>query len=224
MSGDTLLELPAAKPPFEVIPVHVAHGEVLYDGYVRRLTWSRGRALRGDVVLAESHVGKGSTFIVTIDPGPLDGVRMLKGLTKADLESQKEAIVDWFTANQRLLGVRVLLVEDGPDNQLLMTQFLAASGAVVEVASNGAEAVKKAQSSAYDVVLMDIQMPVLDGYEATRRLKAVGYGTPIVALTAHAMGGERERCLAAGCVGYISKPVKPSTLIDIVAGVIKKKS
>jgi two-component system CheB/CheR fusion protein len=179
-------------------------------------------ALGGDVMLTESQVGKGSTFTITIDPGPLDGVAMLKGLTKASLEHRQEAITDWFSANQKLAGVRVLLVEDGPDNQALMSHFLGASGAIVELAANGAEAVQKAQAGIHDLVLMDIQMPILDGYEATRVLKKAGYKTPVVALTAHAMRGEREKCLAAGCVDYIPKPVKPRVLIEVVARLSKK--
>lgn len=181
------------------------------------------QALGGDVVLSASDHGKGSTFTVTIDPGPLSGVRMIEGVTKKILDRQKEPIADWFVASQRLSGVRALLVEDGPDNQLLLSHFLTCSGATADVANNGEEGVKKAQAGTYDVVLMDIQMPLLDGYEATRRLKAGGYQTPIVALTAHAMQGERERCLAAGCVGYISKPVKPGALIDLVEDIVKKK-
>ncbi|HYX37288.1 MAG TPA: chemotaxis protein CheB [Oligoflexus sp.] len=180
-------------------------------------------ALGGDVTLTESRLGQGSTFTFHLDPGPLDGVTTLTGLTTASLENIKLAISDRFVSSQRLTGMRVLLVEDGPDNQALMTYFLQQSGAVVELAVNGLEALGKAQSSAYDVVLMDIQMPVLDGYEATRRLKAAGYQTPIVSLTAHAMSGEREKCLSAGCSDYLSKPVKANVLIDVVARLANKK-
>lgn len=181
------------------------------------------QTLGGDVVLTDSQAGKGSTFTISVDTGSLKGVSMLKGLTKADLDRSEEAVSDWFVANQRLAGIRVLLVEDGPDNQALMTHFLSASGACVEGAVNGAEAIEKAQVGSFDIILMDIQMPVLDGYEATRRLRAKGYKSPIVALTAHAMQGERERCLAAGCVDYMSKPVKPPLLIEVVERAIKKK-
>ncbi len=172
--------------------------------------------LGGDVVLTESEAGKGSTFTVSLDPGALDGVPMLKGLTKTDLDKRTEPVTDWFTGNDRLAGLRILLVEDGPDNQILMEHFLVASGAKVDVASNGLEGTEMAKAAAYDVVLMDIQMPVLDGYEATKRLRAAGFEVPIVALTAPSMRGERERCIAAGCVDYVSKPVKPGVLVGIV--------
>ncbi|MFW7381508.1 MAG: chemotaxis protein CheB [Oligoflexus sp.] len=182
------------------------------------------QALGGDVVLTESQINQGSTFTVLIDPGSLTGVHMLDGLTQADLERQKQGITDWFKNNQRLAGLRVLLVEDGPDNQLLLGHFLRSSGAVVEQANDGAEALDKASAGNFDLVLMDIQMPVLDGYEATKKLRSSGFTPPIIALTAHAMQGERERCIAVGCSDYISKPVKPNDLIDLIEDVLKKKS
>ena len=177
--------------------------------------------LGGNVVLSNSEVGKGSTFVITLDTGPMAGVPMLKGLTQADLEKRTKAVTDWFAGSDRLAGLRILLVEDGPDNQDLMTYFLKASGAVVDTAINGLEGVQMATAGTYDVVLMDIQMPVLDGYEATKRLRAARFEPPIVALTAHSMRGERERCIDAGCVDYVSKPVKPGVLVDVVERVTK---
>jgi CheY-like chemotaxis protein/HPt (histidine-containing phosphotransfer) domain-containing protein len=181
------------------------------------------QALGGEVVLTESKFGEGSTFVITIDTGSLEGVAIVKGLTRADLDRSKQVVSDWFVANKKLEGVRVLLVEDGPDNQALMSHFLRISGANVEGAVNGIQAIEKAESGHFDVILMDIQMPILDGYEATKRLCAKGYQSPIVALTAHAMRGERERCLAAGCVDYISKPVRPGLLVEVVERITKKK-
>jgi two-component system CheB/CheR fusion protein len=181
-------------------------------------------ALGGNVTLEKSEAGKGSTFAITVDPGPLNDIAMLSGLTQADLERREPVVSDWFAPNTRLAGRSILLVEDGPDNQALMTHFLSASGARVESAANGAEALEKALSATYDAVLMDIQMPVLDGYEATRRLRERGYNGPIVALTAHAMRGEREKCLAVGCDDYVSKPVAPLFLIEVIERVVKKKS
>ncbi len=175
------------------------------------------QALGGDVVLTESTAGKGTTFTCSIGVGDLAGVVMHPGVTQWSLQRRKPEITDWFSGNGRLEGLSLLLVEDGPDNRALMTHFLTKSGARVEYATNGLDAIAKALPGAFDLVLMDIQMPVLDGYEATRRLKEAGYRVPIVALTAHAMRGEREKCLAAGCIEYISKPVKPALLIETVA-------
>ncbi len=179
--------------------------------------------LGGNVNLAESQSAKGSVFNITIDPGPLEGVVMLKNITKETLSQYKDTSSNLFIANQKLSGLRGLLVEDGADNQVLIKYFLTASGALVDTAKNGAEGVRLAQASDHDFVVMDIQMPVLDGYEATKKLVTAGYKTPIIALTAHAMHGERERCLGIGCAEYISKPVSGNVLIDTVTRAIKKK-
>ena len=87
----------------------------------------------------------------------------------------------------------------------------------MDVASDGLEGVSKASSNTYDLVLMDIQMPVLDGYQATSRLRSLGYKSPIVALTAHALKEERERCLKIGFDDFLTKPIKRAELLDRVA-------
>jgi CheY-like chemotaxis protein len=182
------------------------------------------QALGGDFVLSDSKPGKGSTFTFTIDPGPLVGVPMLQRQTKDDLIVRKETPRELFAANLKLEEIRILLVEDGPDNQILMTHILEASGAILSSALNGAEALQMALSNEYDVILMDMQMPIMDGYEATRQLRAKGYTKPIIALTANAMRGEREICLAAGCVEYISKPFKANQLVATVAKFVSQPS
>ena len=180
-------------------------------------------ALGGNVVLTNSAVGKGSTFTITVNPGSMIGVSMIKDVTQDSLELSKVVIKDWFQGSQRLAGMHILLVEDGPDNQALIAHFLTSSGATVELAKNGLEGIEMAQAAIYDIILMDIQMPVLGGYEATRRLRDAGYTAKIVALTANAMQGEREKYLSGGFDDYISKPVKPGTLVDIVHNIVKKK-
>ena len=120
-----------------------------------------------------------------------------------------------------------MLAEDGPDNQRLISLLLRKAGAEVELAENGRIALDLAlaarrEGRGFDLILMDMQMPVMDGYEATRRLRAEGFTAPIIALTAHAMAGDRERCLEAGCDDYISKPVERRSLLTIVARHLKK--
>jgi CheY-like chemotaxis protein len=112
--------------------------------------------------------------------------------------------------------LRILLVEDNATNQLLAVTLLEKEGHAVVVAGNGKEALDALEREAFDAVLMDVQMPEMDGFEATARIRARERGTgrhvPIVAMTAHAMAGDRERCLRAGMDGYVSKPVQPQQL------------
>lgn len=116
------------------------------------------------------------------------------------------------TAATVTISYRVLLVEDNAVNQKLAMHMLTRLGCEVETAENGEEGVRKARRGRYDLIYMDCQMPVLDGFAATRRLRALGETTPIVALTANAVAGDRERCLEAGMDDYVSKPVKASEL------------
>lgn len=125
---------------------------------------------------------------------------------------------------RRTSGVRVLLVEDNEVNRKLALRMLQRLGCSVEIAGNGREAVEMTTNRAYDIVFMDIQMPEMDGIEATRlireRERHTGKHLPIIAMTAHAMEGDRERCLSAGMDDYLSKPVK----IDLLAQMVEKWS
>ncbi len=112
----------------------------------------------------------------------------------------------------------MLLAEDGPDNQRLIAFLLKKAGADVSLAENGQIAHDLALTEKnFDVILMDMHMPVMDGYTATGKLREAGYTGPIVALTAHAMSTDRDRCLEAGCDDYMTKPIDRKKLISLVA-------
>lgn len=173
-----------------------------------QLSRKLAQLLGGDVTLVRSEVGRGSSFVVTIDPGDYS-------MTTTD-EERPPSKMD--AGHCSLQGLRVLLAEDAPDNQYLISYLLKKNGASVDVAGNGVEAVRKGLSADYDIVLMDIQMPVLDGFDATRELRRRGFARPIIALTAHAMREEREECMRAGFTDHLSKPIDSGRLIEAVAG------
>jgi CheY-like chemotaxis protein len=116
-----------------------------------------------------------------------------------------------------LKNLKVLLIEDSPDNRMLITLYLGKEGAKVTPATNGAQGVELAMSEKFDVLLMDIQMPVLDGHQATRKLRSLGYRKPIVALTAHAMAEEHEKSKQSGFSEFLTKPIQRQELIEVLA-------
>ncbi|MEZ4752570.1 MAG: PAS domain S-box protein [Bdellovibrionota bacterium] len=180
------------------------------------------RILGGEVVLAESQTGKGSVFRVLVDPGDITEVPLMENVTEADLRAKQ--FTHFQTRSASLDGMRVLLVEDGQDNRFLINHFLRSSGAEVDSAINGMEGAELARKKAYDLILMDIQMPILDGYQTTTKLRAEGVDTPIIALTAHAMKGEKQKCFDVGCNAYLSKPIDANTLVEMVSRYRPKKA
>jgi PAS domain S-box-containing protein len=178
--------------------------------------------LGGDIAVV-SAPGKGSTFTLRVPTGPWDGVRSTNDPAEPPVPASSTT-----NEGRRVLpaGCRLLLAEDGPDNQRLIAHLLRVAGAEVILAENGQLAVERVLAAQQagtpcDVVLMDIQMPIMDGYEATRQLRRAGYTRPVIALTAHALIEDRQKCLDAGCDDYLSKPVNRSTLLDVVASWVR---
>ena len=170
------------------------------------LSKSLARALGGDVELVESRPGRGSTFAAIVHGGDMSEV------------NASAAAAPREGALQNLKGRKVLVVEDSEDNQLLVKLFLSRAGISAEFANNGQEGVDQAiRHPEYDAILMDMQMPVMDGYRATRELRERGYAKPIIALTAHAMKDDRERCMNAGCTDYLTKPVDSKVLAETIS-------
>ena len=168
----------------------------------------------GGELKVTSVFGQGSTFALTIPTGPLEGVAMLQRPAEMASDAGGRASL---VPPAILEGVRVLLAEDGYDNRLLIEMVLRRVGAEVESVENGRLALAKAEAERFDVVLMDINMPEMDGVEATRLLRLHGYDRPIVALTANAMAGDSQKCREAGCNEHLTKPIDRAKLIRIVA-------
>jgi CheY-like chemotaxis protein len=168
--------------------------------------------LLGGEITVTSTLGQGSTFslaIASAKPGTEPS---------GDQAPQTPRV----TLPQSPLHCRILLAEDGPDNQRLIAHVLRKAGAEITVAQNGQRAVELALAAEqagnpFDIVLMDMQMPVMDGFEAAARLRSAGLLMPIIALTAHAMTEDRQRCLDVGCNGYVVKPLDVATLAAVVA-------
>ncbi len=168
---------------------------------------------QGGEIMLESEVGKGSTFSVQLDYEVCKPTKTTKN--SKDKPNKNDA---------DLKGVKVLIVEDNELNQVLAIEFLKKALAHSEVAKNGKEAVEMVKNRKYDIVLMDIQMPEMDGYQASRKIRQEGNSVPIIAMTAHAFQGEREKCLDAGMDDYLTKPIRFEKMVEIMTKALKKHS
>ncbi|MCK4626825.1 MAG: response regulator, partial [Phycisphaerae bacterium] len=169
--------------------------------------------LMGGELKAESTFGEGSTFTITIPAGDIEGVEMLEHPAEAVIRQSAEVQM----SSDALSGKRILLAEDGEDNMRLIKAILKKAGAEVVGVENGLLAVEQTESQKFDVILMDMQMPEMDGYEATAHLRKNGYTSPIIALTAHAMASDREKCIKAGCDDHLTKPIERAKFIPTIA-------
>jgi len=180
---------------------------------------SRLVEMMGGSIQVASEVGSGSTFSFTAKLGIASHASATKPTDSASLKNMLEVV---GTRDRSAVPVRlhILLAEDNPVNQRLAMRLLERRGHHVVLASSGREAIDWAERKRFDLILMDVQMPDMDGLEATATIRAreklSGGRTPIVALTAHAMKGDRERCFEAGMDNYINKPIDATTFLDIV--------
>ena len=173
-------------------------------------------AHRGDIARCQE-LGFSAYLTKPVRQGELrDAIALALDRRGKQSASEADMPVKDRRSDQRTIALKVLLAEDNAVNQRLASRLLEKRGHLVTVASNGQEAIAHLEHAAYDLVLMDVQMPLIDGLEATRMIrnneKVTGMHQPIVALTAHAVKGDQERCEEAGMDGYLAKPIRPEEL------------
>ncbi|MGE0173970.1 MAG: response regulator [Oligoflexales bacterium] len=190
----------------------------MYGGSGLGLILSRrlARLLGGDLVLEQSQPDSGSVFSLLIDAGTGECGNLVgeRALFDEDLSH------DGPETQRKLDGVRVLVVDDASDNREYIKRLLSAVGAEVDVADNGKDALSRAKSEDFDVIVMDLQMPVMDGYQASQALRIQGFGRGIIALTANATKEQIKRAKASGCDECLTKPIKRRTIIEAIDGLL----
>ncbi|PHS14118.1 MAG: hypothetical protein COA78_06155 [Blastopirellula sp.] len=180
------------------------------------------KMLGGDIFV-KSNLGEGSVFTITIPVGPLDHCKEYEEESANTISLQSN-----IRKEKQSLNCHILLAEDGPDNQHFISYFLKKMGAEVTLADNGKIAFEIASErykngNSFDVILMDMQMPVLDGYSATTQLRKIGYTGAIIALTANALISDEKKCKDAGCDEFATKPINFEKLFSLIEDSIHRK-
>lgn len=190
-----------------------------YGGAGLGLSISRdiAKALGGNVTVT-STPNKGSSFTITIDPGKAQAQTQAKTSSHSTSPTETHGV---------LADYKILVVDDAKDNRILLQHILKKTGATLEFAMDGQQAIDAIvnvldDNSPFDLILMDMQMPVMDGYFATVKLREQGINVPIIAVTAHALEGDREHCINSGCNEYLTKPINKSLLIETCLKLIKE--
>ncbi|MCK5830147.1 MAG: response regulator [Methylococcales bacterium] len=168
----------------------------------------------GGGITVNSELGKGSCFSVSINSGSLDGVRFIEpeaALMKVNSINNQERKYWEFPDSQ------VLVVDDGKENRELLELVLKDAGLNIVLAVNGKDALDRAIQTSFDIILMDVQMPVMDGFTSVKKMRENGLTCPVIALTAHAMKGFEKDCFSAGYSGYHAKPIDIEKLIGVLA-------
>lgn len=174
--------------------------------------------MMGGKLWAESDLGVGSTFSFTI--WLTKSVQQVSGSETSSNRDKKKSVC--------LAGLKILVAEDNPVNRQIAEEFLKQEGALVDSVENGEVALNRIidanYKDYYDLILMDIQMPVMDGFEATRKIRVLNANIPILAMTARTMSSERDECLKSGMNDHISKPIDPQALCHVILKYVKPKS
>ena len=235
--SDTGIGIPADKLGAIFAPFAQADGSMArrYGGTGLGLTISRQLVeMMGGRIGVESTVGAGSTFQFTVRCGVQDGVCPISTLTDStsnladESQDNSASLAGRTTRTVPPRPLRILLAEDNPVNQRVAVGMLEKEGHLTTVVGNGAEVITRWRQEQFDLILMDIQMPILGGQEAALAIRAqetaTGGRIPILALTANAMKGDREQCLAAGMDGYVSKPVSAAQLLEAIYQLVAEPS